>query len=137
MRRRPTKTSRSPDGPAWRLEDSRGTHRDAITGRGLQARKELGLVLAVGAGNSPDRLDGKSQQEARREGTVPGTRVPYCYSFRHEASQKQWEENDLIDPIAISTAIVHCDVVVTERQWTDSAGARSSASSRKPACSAT
>jgi hypothetical protein len=40
------------------------------------------------------------------------------HRLRHEASQKQWEENDLIDLIAISTAIVHCDVVVTERQWT-------------------
>ncbi len=43
-------------------------------------------------------------------------------TLRHEASPKHWEEGDLIDLTALSTAIVYCDVVVTERVWTDLAG---------------
>ncbi len=39
--------------------------------------------------------------------------------LRHEASPKPWEENDLNDLSALSRAIVYCDVVVTERVWTD------------------
>jgi hypothetical protein len=39
--------------------------------------------------------------------------------LRHEASVKAWEESDLVDLTALSTTIVYCDVVVTERVWTD------------------
>lgn len=39
--------------------------------------------------------------------------------LRHEASPKHWEEGDLVDLTALSSAIVYCDVVVTERVWTD------------------
>jgi hypothetical protein len=39
--------------------------------------------------------------------------------LRHEASPKQWEEGDLVDLTALSSAIVYCDVVVTERVWTN------------------
>jgi hypothetical protein len=39
--------------------------------------------------------------------------------LRHEASPKPWEENDMNDLSALSRAIVYCDVVVTERVWTD------------------
>lgn len=42
--------------------------------------------------------------------------------FRHAASQKRWEEGDLVDLTALASAIVYCDVVVTERVWTDIAG---------------
>jgi len=39
--------------------------------------------------------------------------------LRHAASQKRWEEGDLVDLTALASAIVYCDVVVTERVWTD------------------
>ncbi len=39
--------------------------------------------------------------------------------LRHEASPKPWEAGDLVDLTALSSAIVNCDVVVTERVWTD------------------
>jgi hypothetical protein len=51
------------------------------------------------------------------------TDVPIAYAhrelrrLRHEASQRTWEENDLIDLAALAPAVVYCDVVVTERQW--------------------
>jgi hypothetical protein len=38
--------------------------------------------------------------------------------LRHEASGKAWEASDLVDLTALSSAIVYCDVVVTERVWT-------------------
>ncbi|HEY1689516.1 MAG TPA: hypothetical protein VGF95_11715 [Solirubrobacteraceae bacterium] len=38
--------------------------------------------------------------------------------LRHEASPKHWEPGDLIDLTALASAIVYCDVVVTERVWT-------------------
>lgn len=38
--------------------------------------------------------------------------------LRHEASPKAWDKNDLVDLTALSSAIVYCDVVVTERLWT-------------------
>jgi hypothetical protein len=40
---------------------------------------------------------------------------------RHVASQKPWERQDLNDIGALSVAIPYCDVVVTERLWTDAA----------------
>jgi len=40
---------------------------------------------------------------------------------RHVASQKPWERQDLNDIGALSVAIAHCDVVVTERLWTEAA----------------
>jgi hypothetical protein len=42
--------------------------------------------------------------------------------LRHEASPKPWEEGDLGDLTALAPAIVYCDVVVTERVWTNIAG---------------
>jgi hypothetical protein len=51
--------------------------------------------------------------------------VPTIYAhrelrlLRQLASQKPWEENDLTDLTALPPAIVYCDVVVTERLWTD------------------
>jgi hypothetical protein len=41
--------------------------------------------------------------------------------YRHAASQKPWEANDLRDIGALSVAIAHCDIVVTENLWTDAA----------------
>lgn len=40
---------------------------------------------------------------------------------RNAASQKPWEPHDLNDIGALSVAIAHCDIVVTERLWADSA----------------
>jgi hypothetical protein len=37
--------------------------------------------------------------------------------FRHEASQRAWEPNDLNDLDSLARAIVYCDIVVTEKQW--------------------
>lgn len=37
--------------------------------------------------------------------------------LRQTSTQHAWEPNDLIDLGVLPTAIVHCDVVVTERQW--------------------
>lgn len=41
--------------------------------------------------------------------------------LRHASSQKPWERQDLTDIAALSVAIAHCDVVVTERLWADAA----------------
>jgi hypothetical protein len=38
--------------------------------------------------------------------------------LRHEASSKAWEAGDLVDLTALASALVYCDVVVTERVWT-------------------
>lgn len=38
---------------------------------------------------------------------------------REISSQKAWERQDLTDLGALSVAIAHCDIVVTERMWTD------------------
>jgi hypothetical protein len=49
--------------------------------------------------------------------------VPTMYAtarlrrHRHVASQKEISSNDIYDLIALPAAIVHCDVVVTERQY--------------------
>lgn len=40
---------------------------------------------------------------------------------RHVSSQKTWERQDLTDLGALSVAMAHCDIVVTERFWTDAA----------------
>lgn len=40
---------------------------------------------------------------------------------RHAASEKPWERQDLSDISALSVAIAHCDIVVTERVWADAA----------------
>jgi hypothetical protein len=42
---------------------------------------------------------------------------------RHVASQKRLDSHDIHDLIALPTAIVHCDVVVTERQYAAAARA--------------
>jgi len=39
--------------------------------------------------------------------------------LRHEAVSKAWQVGDPSDLIALAPAIVYCDVVVTERMWTD------------------
>jgi hypothetical protein len=39
------------------------------------------------------------------------------HRLREGAVQQAWTMNDLIDIDALSRAVVHCDVVVTERQW--------------------
>jgi hypothetical protein len=49
---------------------------------------------------------------------LPTRRVEWSlHRLRHENPQTKWEENDLADITALAVAIVHCDVVVTERQW--------------------
>jgi hypothetical protein len=40
---------------------------------------------------------------------------------RHSSSQKAWERQDLTDIGALLVALVHCDVVVTERFWSSAA----------------
>ncbi len=36
---------------------------------------------------------------------------------KHAQEQQKWERNDLNDVVYLPVAAVHCDVVVTERQW--------------------
>lgn len=36
---------------------------------------------------------------------------------KHAQGQQRWEPNDLNDIVSLPAAAVHCDVVVTERQW--------------------
>lgn len=38
---------------------------------------------------------------------------------KHAQGQQKWEPNDLNDVVYLPVAAVHCDVVVTERQWTN------------------
>lgn len=38
-------------------------------------------------------------------------------SAKHRQHQQKWEPNDFVDIVALPVAAVHCDVVVTERQW--------------------
>lgn len=37
--------------------------------------------------------------------------------LRHQNPQARWEGNDLVDIAYLACAVVHCDVVVTEKQW--------------------
>jgi hypothetical protein len=39
------------------------------------------------------------------------------YRDKHAQRQQKWEPNDLLDLVGLPVAAVHCDVVVTERQW--------------------
>jgi len=39
--------------------------------------------------------------------------------LRHRNPQKAWDANDLADVSALAIAVPYCDVVVTERLWTD------------------
>jgi hypothetical protein len=39
------------------------------------------------------------------------------HRLREGAVQQPWSMNDLTDIDALSRAVVHCDIVVTERQW--------------------
>ena len=36
---------------------------------------------------------------------------------KRERSKQEWEVNDFNDIVALPVAAVHCDVVVTEKQW--------------------
>jgi hypothetical protein len=36
---------------------------------------------------------------------------------KHAQGQQKWAPNDLNDVVYLPVAAVHCDVVVTERQW--------------------
>ena len=38
-------------------------------------------------------------------------------SARHRQSEQRWLPNDFVDILALPVAAVHCDVVVTEKQW--------------------
>jgi hypothetical protein len=38
-------------------------------------------------------------------------------SARHRNPATKWESNDMVDIAYLASAVVHCDVVVTERQW--------------------
>jgi hypothetical protein len=37
--------------------------------------------------------------------------------LRHENPAIEWESNDMFDIAYLACAVVHCDVIVTERQW--------------------
>jgi hypothetical protein len=39
------------------------------------------------------------------------------YRDKHAQGQQKWEPNDLLDLVGLPIAAVHCDIVVTERQW--------------------
>jgi hypothetical protein len=41
---------------------------------------------------------------------------------RHRNPSNKWESNDMIDIAYLACATVHCDVVVTERQWVHELG---------------
>jgi hypothetical protein len=36
---------------------------------------------------------------------------------RHQNPNSKWESNDMVDIAYLACAVVHCDVVVTEKQW--------------------
>lgn len=38
-------------------------------------------------------------------------------AMRHQNPETKWESNDLNDIAYLACAVVHCDVIVTERQW--------------------
>lgn len=38
-------------------------------------------------------------------------------SAKHRQGHQQWEPNDFIDIVALPVPAVHCDVLVTEKQW--------------------
>lgn len=41
----------------------------------------------------------------------------YMRSLQHQNPQRKWATNDFFDIAALSVAVVHCDVVVTEKHW--------------------
>jgi hypothetical protein len=42
--------------------------------------------------------------------------------LRHQNPAAKWESNDMVDIAYLATAVVHCDVVVTEKQWVHELG---------------
>jgi hypothetical protein len=37
--------------------------------------------------------------------------------LRHQDPTARWESNDMVDIAYLACAVVHCDLVITERQW--------------------
>ena len=70
---------------------------------------------------------------AGRGGEVLNDALPYARGFierlptrdaalrlrieRHRNPSNKWESNDMIDIAYLACAVVHCDVIVTEKQW--------------------
>jgi hypothetical protein len=42
--------------------------------------------------------------------------------LRHQNPAVKWESNDMVDIAYLATAVVHCDVIVTEKQWVHELG---------------
>jgi hypothetical protein len=42
--------------------------------------------------------------------------------LRHENPRTRWSANDMVDIAYLAVAVVHCDVVVTEKQWVHELG---------------
>jgi hypothetical protein len=42
--------------------------------------------------------------------------------LRHQNPPAKWESNDLVDIAYLASAVVHCDVVFTEKQWVHELG---------------
>lgn len=77
------------------------------------------LKALLRAGINPDRFFEQGQDgliEFLRG--VPTRSVTYdLMRDKHAQGQQKWEPNDLNDVVYLPLAAVHCDVVVTERQW--------------------
>ena len=65
---------------------------------------------------SPDEFTTREQLTSFLR-TVPTEWIIYEFERARHASEGTWERGDLTDVCALSTAVVYCDVVVTEKQW--------------------
>jgi hypothetical protein len=115
-----------------RFERMRVTRRDSGWNTGERG-KRVAKVLALSdvlkqllsamneAGLRSDQLenlgrDGLTDLVERMPITFTASEL---HRLREAAADKPWEPNDVNDINALSVAIVHCDAVVTERQWVD------------------
>lgn len=106
------------------LRRAEGWTRGERAGRAAKFDAFAGAIEPFNAALERGRLSADVLYALGRDGmTALLEEIPTMYieselrRLRHQTSQKPWEANDLLDIVALSVALVHCDVVVTERTW--------------------
>jgi hypothetical protein len=72
------------------------------------------------AGIAPDEFSRLGEDQLTFLAEIPSRHVDFeLHRLRHDNAELPRRDSDLIDLAALSVAVVYCDVVVTEKFWTD------------------
>jgi hypothetical protein len=72
------------------------------------------------AGIKPDEFSRLGEEQLTFLAEIPSRHVDFeLHRLRHDNAELPRKDSDLIDLAALSVAVVYCDVVVTEKFWTD------------------